>query len=86
MLPIAGYTEQSNDNVALVNYNKEYEEGLLRMLDALSGDTGNLTIDKRWLSVARTHFEQGFMALNRSVFQPQRIKIKTGINIEPDKA
>lgn len=31
--------------------------------------------DKRWLAVARTHFQEGFMALNRAVFQPQRIKL-----------
>lgn len=31
--------------------------------------------DKRWIAVARTHFQEGFMALNRAVFQPQRIKL-----------
>jgi hypothetical protein len=32
-------------------------------------------IDKRWLLVARTQLEQGFMALNRAIFQPQRIAL-----------
>lgn len=31
--------------------------------------------DPRWLSIARTHFQEGFMALNRAVFQPQRVKL-----------
>jgi hypothetical protein len=35
----------------------------------------NPEVDRRWLSIAKTHFEQGFMALNRSIFKPQRIKL-----------
>lgn len=31
--------------------------------------------DPRWLAIARTHIQEGFMALNRAVFQPQRIKL-----------
>jgi hypothetical protein len=34
-----------------------------------------LVYDQRWLAIARTHFQEGFMALNRAVFQPQRIKL-----------
>lgn len=34
-----------------------------------------LATDPRWLAVAKTHFQEGFMALNRAVFQPQRIKL-----------
>lgn len=72
-LPVAGYVPQSDDAVAIVNQNKAVEEYILRMVDGLSGDMGTMTVDGRWLSVARTHIEQGFMALNRAVFQPQRI-------------
>lgn len=73
-LPVAGYQPQSGENVAIVNQNKMVEEYLLRMVDALSGNTGSLVIDQRWLSIARTSFEQGFMAMNRAVFQPQRVQ------------
>jgi len=31
--------------------------------------------DQRWLSIAQSHFEQGFMALNRSVFKPSRVRL-----------
>lgn len=31
--------------------------------------------DPYWLAAARKHFLEGFMALNRAVFQPQRIKL-----------
>lgn len=70
-LPVAGYTTQSPQKVALVNQNKRLEEQLLRQLDLMAAD---LEIDGRWLAVARTQLEQGFMALNRAVFKPQRVK------------
>lgn len=31
--------------------------------------------DPYWLMIARQHFSEGFMALNRAVFQPQRIRL-----------
>lgn len=71
--PIAGYQPQSEDNLRLVNANKITEETILRQLDAL---TAHPDYDKRWLAIARTHFEQGFMALNRSIMRPQRIKLE----------
>lgn len=76
-LPVSGYTAQSSDRVALVNENKEMEERLLRVLDALVDNNLSLRpqCDRRWLAIARTHFEEGFMALNRAVFQPQRVKL-----------
>ena len=82
-LPVSGYTPQSDAKVALVNSFKEDEERLLRKLDAISAQTFHLpktdgTVsapDHRWIAIARTHFQEGFMALNRAVFQPQRIRL-----------
>lgn len=71
-LPIKGYTTQPETTVSMVNANKELEERLLRMLDVLA-DAG--AADPRWLAIARTNIEQGFMALNRAIFKPQRIKL-----------
>jgi hypothetical protein len=71
-MPVAGYTAQIDENVQMVNLNKRDEEMLLRSLDAYAM---NPEVDRRWLSIAKTHFEQGFMALNRSIFKPQRIKL-----------
>jgi hypothetical protein len=73
-IPVAGYTAQSTDKVAQVNAHKEMEERLLRHLDSLNRGIAS-EVDPRWLAVARTHFEQGFMALNRSVFKPQRVSL-----------
>lgn len=88
-LPVAGYQPQSDEKVQLVNEFKADEERLLRKLDRYfaaverksSGNTDVDTIlsapvvDMRWVAIARTHFQEGFMALNRAVFQPQRIRL-----------
>lgn len=53
-------------------------EGQTRVLRIVTGpaiEGESFTVDQRWLAVARSHFEQGYMALNRAVFQPQRIKL-----------
>lgn len=66
-LPVAGYVAQSTDKVALVNANKIAEEAVLRILDG------------RWLAIGCTHIEQGFMAVNRAVFQPQRVQLQEDV-------
>jgi hypothetical protein len=71
-LPVSGYRAQSAEAVSVVNANKIMEERVLRQLDALSLDP---ECDKRWLAIARTQLEQGFMAMNRAVFQPARIRL-----------
>lgn len=76
-IPVAGYTAQSDYKVAIVNDHKRIEEQLLRRIEAMMPDRGDPSpkYDGRWLSIARTHFEEGFMALNRAVFQPQRVSL-----------
>ena len=82
---VSGYTAQPDAKVALVNEFKADEERLLRKLDALLEFPGVHNVptdgdpvkryDARWIAIARTHFQEGFMALNRAVFQPTRIKL-----------
>lgn len=78
-LPVSGYTAQSSGKVRLVNENKELEETILRRLDSLKATTAvdgqDVTIDQRWLAIGRTHIEEAFMAINRAVFQPTRVKL-----------
>ena len=84
-LPVAGYRPQSDEKVALVNGLKQDEERLLRKVEGImatlrpnSADEpakDQPAYDRRWAALARTHFEQGFMALNRAVFQPGRVKL-----------
>lgn len=71
-LPVAGYRPQTGSNVDKVNANKRVEETILRTLDDMKADHN---IDQRWLAVARTHFEEGFMAMNRSIFRPGRVSL-----------
>lgn len=76
-LPVAGYRKQPQRAVDLVNENKEAEERLLRLIDDLGNGrspTGELfAADPRWLAIARTDLEKGFMALNRAIFKPARV-------------
>lgn len=71
----AGQQPASAHRIALVNAFKEMEERLLRELDAMADTAKHPRFDPRWLATARTHFEQGFMALNRSVLRPVRIRL-----------
>jgi hypothetical protein len=70
-LPISGYVPQSEENIKSVNFNKDIEETVLRLLDGYEKD---LNVDQRWLTIARTNIEQGFMAMNRAVMKPNRVK------------
>lgn len=70
-LPVAGYTPQSAETVALVNQNKRLEEMVLRHLDSIAEHQG---IDPRWFATGRRHIEAGFMEVNRSIFRPERLK------------
>ncbi len=70
--PVSGYRPQNATNLARVNLNKEIEERVLRVLDELQLDP---QVDPRWLALGRTQIEQGFMAVNRAVFQPERVSL-----------
>lgn len=71
-LPVKGYVDQTTVNIELVNENKVDEERILRKMDDLAE---HANVDKRWLAIARTDIEKGFMALNRAIFKPQRVKL-----------
>lgn len=71
-LPVPGYVEQSATAIDMVTNNKQAEEYILRILDALKADPA---VDQRWLAIGRTHIEQGWMAINRSIFKPVRIRL-----------
>lgn len=71
-LPVKGYRSQPQSAIDIVNENKVAEERLLRKIDDLQSGLGG---DPRWLALARTHLEIGFMALNRAIFRPARIEL-----------
>ena len=72
-LPVAGYKPQNGENVAVVNRNKELEERVLRQID--KHKSAGQSYDQRFVALAQTYIQVGFMLLNRSVFQPERIAL-----------
>lgn len=69
--PIKGYRPLEPEMIELMNRNKLVEELALRQLDQ---HTANPDCDQRWVALARTHIQIGFMALNRAVAPPGRIE------------
>lgn len=74
-LPVAGYRPQDDEAVELINHFKSVEEQLLRHIDVMRDSVADPRFDQRWLSIAQTQLEQGFMALNRAVFCPSCIRL-----------
>jgi hypothetical protein len=85
-LPIPGYRPQSQTAVKVVTAMKQLEERILRCLDEFGTQT-EIEIDKRWLAIGRTLIEQGFMAINRSIFRPERVALPDDAEAtSPEKA
>ncbi len=65
---IKGYRDLSSDEIEAINNIKEKEilvgELWLNLNQYIEG------IDKRWLALAKTHLQEGFMALTRAVAKP----------------
>jgi hypothetical protein len=85
-MPVAGYTGQSDENVALANKLKHAEERYLRILDEITGirkpeDANKPEADRRsqfdgrCISLAKTKMQEANMWAVRSIFQPTRIKL-----------
>jgi hypothetical protein len=67
---IKGYRDLTEDEVDLVNVIKEIEiqvGGLWKTIQNRS------SADPRWLAIAKTHFQEGFSALVRSVTKPEDV-------------
>jgi len=78
---VKGYKPQSEEKVALVNKFKDLEKklGELYMEAQASG-----ICDQRMMAKGKTHAQQAFMWLNRSVFQPEVLKIVKDIYFNED--
>jgi len=64
---IKGYRELNETEIYMMNELKVAEATLLHILDTVKSMPN---IDARWLSIGRTHIEQGFMAAIRSIARP----------------
>ena len=73
---IKGYRDLSELEIKLMNDVKELAESVgdmvqgLESIDAIQGSKVVGGIDRRWLAIAKTDLQKGFMALTRSIAQP----------------
>jgi hypothetical protein len=83
-MPVAGYTPQSEDNVALANELKHAEERYLRVIDKMNeinmkrdaaGISRSGQFDPRFMALARTAMQEANMWAVRAIFQPTRVKL-----------
>lgn len=65
----------AEEKAAKVEINRKAEAVLLRTLAKMAKDP---RIDPRWLDIAKEHFEQGYMAMNRSILKPDPVKAGWG--------
>lgn len=66
---IRGYRDLSEAEIDLMNRIKKAEaEAIATLVNELQAMQET---DKRWVSIARTHFQEGFSALVRAVAQPE---------------
>ncbi len=65
---IQGYRQLTRDEQDIINEIKRTEMYVASVWLA-TADVED--VDKRWLSIAKTHFQEGFSALVRSIAQPE---------------
>jgi hypothetical protein len=59
-------TPEEQRSIDNVNHIADEIENMVRYLGA---DT---SVDGRWLAIAKTHFQEGFMAVRRSITKPDQ--------------
>jgi hypothetical protein len=64
---IKGYRDLTEQEIALMNSVKLLAEEVGHKIELLERMEG---IDKRWLAIARTDLQKGFMSLVRSIARP----------------
>lgn len=72
---IKGYRDLSQAEIDVINQIKEAGARVGTLVDRLNemqrGDANSPVLpDQRWVAIGRTHLQQGFMALVRSVAKP----------------
>jgi len=65
---ITGYRTLTPDQIAAVNMLKATANSVGTMVDACAASG---EFDPRWLAIARTHLQEGFMALTRAFTKPE---------------
>jgi hypothetical protein len=64
---IKGYRDLSQEEISMMNAAKGLAEQVGAFIETLEGEP---TLDKRWLAIAKTDLQKGFMSLVRSIAKP----------------
>lgn len=68
---IKGYRELNADEINAMNAIKLTEQGLLFAIKGFEENNNpNVSPDPRWLAIAKTDLQKGFMALGRAIARP----------------
>ena len=69
---ITGYRELTNMEVDRINKIKDLAVNVGSVMEGFESDESESTgyVDKRWLAIAKTDLQKGFMALTRSIAKP----------------
>lgn len=75
---ITGYRDLTQEEIALINNCKAFAQQVGELVERIGAipvsrmppDDGVTSHDPRWLAIARTQLQQGFMALIRSIAKP----------------
>tara|TARA_R110002049_G_scaffold2743_1_gene20901 strand:- start:6655 stop:6879 length:225 start_codon:yes stop_codon:yes gene_type:complete len=65
---IKGYRELSQEEIDMMNNGKQFASMVGDLIESLEKSPD---IDKRWLAIAKTDLQKGFMALTRSIAKPE---------------
>lgn len=69
--PIKGHRELSPSEVDAINVVKTWEDKIGDLIQAMRDDQVMVPLDPKFMAVAVTHFQHGFMALTRAVEKPE---------------
>ena len=70
---IKGYRDLSKAEIDAMNEGKELAEKVgewIKRLESAAAQEGGYDPDKRWLAIAKTDLQKGFMAAIRSIAKP----------------
>lgn len=65
---ISGYRDLSEAEIDAMNTVKSAESDIGALWSQIGADVTD--VDRRWLAIAKTHFQEGFSALVRAVARP----------------
>lgn len=71
MAEIKGYRQLSDRELVAINDIKDVEVAVGELWRQVSYNLE--TVDKRWLALAKTHLQEGFMAFVRAIAKPEDV-------------